>query len=287
MKTRKLVFSLFILWLIIANKVFTQVQPVKVDLISNGCKLNAEIYQCATKKPISTLILMHGYPGGEGDPLGLGKKLSSLGINVFVFNYRGTWSSEGEFSFENSMEDIGSAIGFLKRYEIVEKFGIDPSNIVVGGYSFGGAMALTAAIYNKEIRKIISIAGPDESIFGRKMLTDQNFRNMFVNMLKETEYPKGPIKYNLESYMKFFLSNLDKYDLLKHSESFENKEILLLSGLNDSNVILEEHILPFYRKIQKLNSDQIELIIFNTDHSFKNVKKELSNKIFAWLTKKD
>jgi len=265
------------------DRVLSQVQPIKVDLISNGYKLNAKIYHPTAEKPIPTFILMHGYPGGEGDPLGLGKKLYALGINVFVFNYQGTWSSEGEFSFENSMEDIGSAIGVLKMSENINKYNIDTTNIVVGGWSFGGAMALTAAIYNPEIRRIISIAGADESVFGRKMLTDQNFREMFVKMLKETEYPNGPIKVNIDSNLKSWLPNLDKYDQVKHAEELKNRDIFLISGLNDINVGLEEHILPLYRKLRELDSENIEMIVLNTDHSFKKVREELAEKIYYWI----
>ena len=89
------------LFFIQLGTIFSQVQPTKVDFISNGKKLNAAIYHVTAGQPIPTFILMHGYPGREGDPLGLGKKLRSLGINVFIFNYQGTWSSEGKFSFEN------------------------------------------------------------------------------------------------------------------------------------------------------------------------------------------
>jgi predicted alpha/beta-fold hydrolase len=117
MKIIKIFFTFIILYFTLTSKVFTQVQPIKVELISDGYKLNAEIFHSVSEQPIPTFILMHGFPGGEGDPLGLGKKLSALGINVFVFNFRGTWSSEGEFSFENSMEDIGSTIDFLKMYD--------------------------------------------------------------------------------------------------------------------------------------------------------------------------
>jgi alpha/beta superfamily hydrolase len=262
--------------------VLSQVQPVKVNLSSDGYQLNAQIFHSVSEKPVPTFILMHGYPGGEGDPLGLGKKLSASGINVFTFNCRGMWSSEGEFSFDNSMEDIGSAIGFLKRSENMNTYNIDTTNIVVGGWSFGGAMALTAAIYNPEIKRIISIAGADESVFGRKMLTDQNFREMFEKMLKETEYPNGPIKFNFDSSLAW-LSNLDKYDQVKHAEFLKNRDILLISGLSDNKVVLEEHILPLYRKLKELDSENIEMVVLNTDHSFKGVREELAEKINSWI----
>jgi dipeptidyl aminopeptidase/acylaminoacyl peptidase len=252
-------------------QVNSQTQPVKIDLFSNGNKLNAEVYPVASDKYLPAIILLHGYPGGEGDLFGLGEKLSSLGIVVFLFNYQGTWSSEGEFSFENSMEDVGTAIKFLKKKENIGRFKIDTSNIVVGGTSLGGAMALTAAIYNTEIKRIISIAGADESVFGRKMLADQGFRDMF----------------NFESHQNYLFSNLDRFDQVKHAESLKDKDILLIGGWKDQGVILEEHIIPLYRKLQELNANNVEIIVFNTDHDFKNVREELTETIYNWIITKD
>jgi len=287
MKKIILSFAFFILCFLLSSKILPQTQPVKVDLISEGSKLNAQIYDANKNSLTPTFILMYGYPGGEGDPLGLGKKLSSLGINVFVFNYRGTWSSEGKFSFENSMVDIESAITFLTMNENIKRFNIDTSNIVVGGHSYGGAMALTAALYNNKIKRIISIAGADEAVFGNKLLKDQNYHDMFVKMLKETEYPVGPIKTNIDSITNYWLSNLDKYDQVKHAKSITDRDILLLGGLDDNDVVLEEHILPLYRKLKELNSENVVMKVFNSDHYFKNVRDELTNTIYTWIVNKD
>ena len=81
--------TLFLLFPFITFEIFSQVQPIKVDFFSDGYKLNAEIYHMPTEKPMPTLILMHGYPGGEGDPLGLAKRLSPSGINVLCLIIRG------------------------------------------------------------------------------------------------------------------------------------------------------------------------------------------------------
>ena len=267
----------------ITNILSSQTNMIDINLISNGNKLNAHIYLSETDYSSPTLILMHGYPGGEGDPLGLGKRLSALGINVLIFNYQGTWSSEGEFSFESSMEDAGNAIKFLKEKENIEKFKIDTSNIVLGGYSYGGAMALTAAIYNPEINRLVSIAGPDESVFGRKMLADQNFRNIFQQMLSESYYPNGPIKGDFEAQITFWLSNLDRYDLVLNADSLKSKDILLIGGWNDNSVIMEEHLIPLYRKLQYLNTNKFEIMAFNTDHSFRNAREELTETIYRWM----
>jgi pimeloyl-ACP methyl ester carboxylesterase len=283
MKHLKRILSVF-MFAIITGSTFCQVAPVKVDLYSNGNKLNADFYKASGGDKYPTLILLHGYPGGEGDQFGLGKKLSSSGINVLVFNFRGTWSSEGTFSFESSMEDIGSAIKFLNKNDNIARYNIDTANIIVAGYSLGGAMALTGAIYNPEIRRIISIAGADESVFGKKMLTDDSFRTMFEQMIKASESPAGPIKFDSSQYK--WLSNLDKFDQVKHAESLVDRDILFIGGWQDNNVILEEHILPLYRKLQELNSDKIQICVFDTDHVFGNVRTELTNIIETWIKDK-
>jgi dipeptidyl aminopeptidase/acylaminoacyl peptidase len=287
MKPIKIQILVFILCCLMSIQVNSQAPPVKIDLFSNGNKLNAEVYPVTSDKYLPAIILLHGYPGREGDLLGLGKKLSSLGIVVLIFNYQGTWSSEGEFSFENSMEDVGTAIKFLKKKENIGRFLIDTSNIVVGGHSLGGAMALTAAIYNTEIKRIISIAGADESVFGRKMLADQGFRDMFEPWLKTAVYPEGPVKFNFESHQNYLFSNLDRFDQVKHAEALKNKDILYIGGWKDQGVILEEHIIPLYRKLQELNANNVEIIVFNTDHEFKNVREELTEKIYNWIITKD
>lgn len=271
---------------ILSSIAYSQTATVKIDLYSSGNKLNADFYQVSGEEKYPTLILLHGYPGGEGDQFGLGKKLSLLDINVLVFNFQGTWSSEGKFSFESSMEDIGAAIKFLNKKENIELFNIDTSNIIVAGYSFGGAMVLTAAIYNPEIKRIISIAGGDESVFGRKRLTDENYNNWFEQFLIESEYPNGPVKCDTKSYSKFWLSNLDKYDQVKHAESLKNRDILFLSGWKDKAVVLEEHILPLYRKLEELTSEKLQIKVFDTDHGFGNVREELGETIEKWIKEK-
>lgn len=280
MKNLERIITIFML-AILPGSIFCQITPEKVDLYSNGNKLNADFYKASGGDNYPTLILLHGFPGGEGDQFGLGKKLSSSGINVLVFNFQGTWSSEGEFCFESSMEDIGSAMKFLKKMDNIEKYNIDTTNIIVAGYSFGGAMALTGAIYDPEIKRIISIAGADESVFGLKMIEDDSFRTMFNQMLKDSEFPEGPIKFDAKAYT--WLSNLDKYDQVKHAESLVDREILFISGWQDNDVVLEEHILPLYRKLQELKSDKIQICVFNTDHSFRNVREELTDTIYNWI----
>jgi pimeloyl-ACP methyl ester carboxylesterase len=284
--SKPFLLAITLIW-ITFQQVVSQIQPIKINLNSNGNKLNADVYPGSSDKFIPTLILMHGFPGGEGDLFGLGKNLSPNGVNVLIFNNQGAWSSEGEFSFEACMQDVGSAINFLRQKDNIERFKIDTSNIIVGGYSNGAAMTLIAAVYNPEIKRIISIAGADESIILRKQLADSSFRIMFEQGLKQTAYPNGPIKFNPELHQKYLFSNLDRFDLYKHAEALKNRDILFIGGWHDQMAETEEQILPLLIKLKNLDADNIEIRLFNTDHYFKNTNRdELTQIILNWIIDK-
>jgi len=50
-------------------------------------------------------------------------------------------------------------------------------------------------------------------------------------------------------------------------------------------ITIEDHILPLYRSLQKYGAEKVEIHIFETDHSFKNVRDDLTTKIISWLRK--
>jgi dipeptidyl aminopeptidase/acylaminoacyl peptidase len=278
------IFSVFVLILSIPLKVLSQLEVADVNLVSNGNKLNADFYKASGGDKYPTLILLHGYPGGEGDPWGLGKKLSSSGINVLIFNFQGTWSSEGIFSWESSMQDISRAVEFLNEKDNIEIYHIDTTNIIVAGYSFGGAMALTEAIYNPEIKRIISIAGADESVEGRKWITDSTYRNALESYLRTTIYPEGPIKWGgFDTVINAWINNLDYYDQVKHAKNLVNKDLLFIGGWNDENCVVEETIIPIYRRLKELNAENIKIKVFDADHGFRNVGEELTETIHSWI----
>jgi len=81
--------------LLVACSITAQTVSVKIDLISNGNKLNAKFYPVESDKPSPTMILLHGFPGSDNNPLGLAEGLNQNGINILVFNYQGTFNSEG------------------------------------------------------------------------------------------------------------------------------------------------------------------------------------------------
>src|SRR6266436_1598048 len=76
---------------------------------SHGLGMNALFYLAGGVGPHPTIVLLHGFPGNEQN-LDLAQSIRRAGWNVLYFHYRGSWGSEGDFSFSNAMQDTLAAI---------------------------------------------------------------------------------------------------------------------------------------------------------------------------------
>ena len=59
----------------------------------------------------------------------------------------------------------------------------------------------------------------------------------------------------------------------------------MFGGWQDKVVTVEDHVLPLYRSLQKQGAESTEIYVFDTDHSFENVREALRSKIILWLKK--
>jgi len=261
--------------------------PLNIDLVSNGNILKARVYPASKAIMSPAVILLHGFPGNKNSPFGLAERLQKSGITILAFNYQGTFDSEGLFSFDNCQNDIGVALSFLKQESNIKRFGIDTSRIVICGYSLGGAMALTAASHNPDIKNIISISGGnDQAIYLRKMALYPAFRAGFEQRIVSTYAPEGPIKGDsmyIHDYFGTIIPEVDRFDLLKNAEKLKEQKVLFLVGWQDNEIPMEEYIIPIYRKLKSQNPEKVYIKAFDTDHTFGNVREELTNSIVEWV----
>ena len=265
----------------------SQSLPLSIDLLSNGNILKAQVYPANNGILSPAVILLHGFPGNNNSPLGLAERLQKSGITILVFNYQGSFKSEGLFSFDNCKHDIGVALSFLKQESNIKRFGIDTSRIIFCGYSLGGAMALSAATHNPGIENIISIAGGNDlAIYLTKMALYPAYRTGFEQRIVSTYTPEGPIKGDsmyIHDYFDRIIPEVDRYDLLKNAEQLKEHKVLFLVGWQDNEIPMEEYIIPIYRKLKSQNPEKVYIRAFDTDHTFGNVKDELANSIVEWV----
>lgn len=87
-----------------------------------------------------TLLFCHGNGGNISHRVGKIEILNKLGLNIFIFDYRGYGKSEGRPSEQGIYLDAQAAYGYLTK----EK-NVSPEGIIVYGESLGAAVAVDLA----------------------------------------------------------------------------------------------------------------------------------------------
>ena len=257
---------------------------IPIEFTSEGYQIRGKFYSAERDPVCATVLLLHGFPGNEEDVLGLGQRMSENGINVMTFNYRGTYQSEGIYSLQSTLEDISAAIEFLHQESVIHKFRIDTSELILGGWSYGGGMALAYAANHPEIRRIFSIAEGDLGEIAREF--DQN-PQVYTEIYAEHEalkFPTGPVRFeDFEEHFVTLMQNPDSYDLRLAAPALTNRNILLIGGWDDPFATIEHHILPVYRALMSSGAERVQIKAFQDNHTFERTREELATEIICWV----
>lgn len=141
---------------------------IPVQFTSSGSLVRGYFFPANAAAESATAIFLQGFPGVEGEEL-ICEQLSQAGINVLTFNYRGAFQSEGYFSFPNADADIGAALRFLQEAHNQATYRINPEKIILGGWSFGGAITPAGAAQNPAFKQLFMISGRNFGKEARKI----------------------------------------------------------------------------------------------------------------------
>lgn len=286
----KICSKLFKIALLVLVPIIAQcqdMQPANITINNNGVILQGKFYKPNNKGKLHTVLLLSGLPGNEDDELGLCKKFQQSGINAMMFNYSGTHNSQGVWSWDNTQTDIHAALDFLYQKENISKFNIDTTCIILGGYSYGGGMALSYAVNHSKIQNVFSIAGTDHGAFMKEYIRNSELKVGFDNWFALITAPGGPVRVSSGASPKEIAAKgIDElnpaYSLIESAPLMASKNILIIGGWDDlSNSI--ERTLPFYRALKKQNAQNIAIIAFQDDHSFQNSREDLTDAIIDWV----
>jgi dienelactone hydrolase len=258
-------------------------ESVAVAIVSEGFEMRGRFFPASEAGPRPTLLLIPGYPGNPDDVLGMGARLSREGINVLMVNPRGTHGSEGTFTFAGSLRDIGAAFRWLQTPEVTERYNIDTANVFLGGYSFGGGMSLAYAATDPSAQRLISIAGNDHGEFIREYQRNQPFAKAMNEMLRSTQAPEGPVRFDLEATLTELAEDQEVYGLRENAPRLSDRSILLIGGWSDTGVTVDRVLLPFYRALEEHGAHDVTFLVYHDDHSFARVRDKLAADIAEWI----
>lgn len=247
---------------------------------SHGSKLLGTMLLANGEGPHPIIILLHGFPGNENN-FDLAHVFRRMGFNVMIFHYRGSWGSEGKFSFSNCLQDVGSVIDFLRLDETAEKFRVDPKRIVLIGHSQGGFNALMTTAGMNDITNCVSIAGFNFGYFGKLLKQFPAAREITLEGLKNGSAIINSAE--REILYEEIISHSDDWDLIDRVKSLSSKNVLMIGARRDFVAAIDIHHNPLVNSMIERKPTFFEHHILNCGHSFSDKRIELAKILVDWL----
>jgi len=224
---------------------------------SNNALLAGFIYKANGPQKHPTLLLLHGFPGNERN-LDLAQVVRAHGWNVVYFDYRGSWGSQGQFSFRHCVEDVVNVVAFCKKYR--DSLNIDTSNIVLFGHSMGGWVCLKALQRLPGVKKGFALSTWD--IFRDHNGLDRDPHYFVLNT------PGSQLLASVKADERFI--RLDK-----DGTALSGKQVVMLDEHSGNKSLAEA--------FRSTNKSYFDYSVWPTDHPFTNRRVALMKKVLEFL----
>ncbi len=179
------------------------------------------------------IIICHGIPGGseprpKDDPgyEDLSLRFSSLGFAAVFFNFRGCGDSGGNFDIVGWTRDLEAVLDHVKNTPH-----IDPTRIVVLGFSGGGATAVRVAAESQDIYAMAIVGTPASfKIFQdepEEIIADLRERGI----IRDPDFPK-----DIDEWLEGF----EEVEPLKWISHFKGRYLLIVHGDMDELIPIDQ-----------------------------------------------
>ena len=241
---------------------------IELTIPSENSKLAGFIYTANGSQKHPTLLMLHGFPGNERN-LDLAQVVRAHGWNVIYFDYRGSWASQGQFGFENCVQDVKNVVSFCKKYS--DSLKIDTSNIALFGHSMGGFVCLKALALLPDIKKGFALSTWDIYASAKDLKPTQI--KMAAKMIGEYFV----LNTSTEKLISSVLNNLPFYNIQTESIALAGKKIIMLDEHNGNKQLAES--------LKNSNHNYFDYEVWQTDHPFSNKRISLINKVLEFLNR--
>ncbi len=253
----------------------------EIAVLSHGSKLNGILYLAQGQGPHPTVVLLHGFPGNEKN-LDLAQAMRRAGFNVCFFHYRGSWGSEGDFSFSHGLEDVATVVKFLREEKNAARYRIDARRISLVGHSMGGFLALKATALDPSTRCTVSIAGVNLGLWGASARADEATAKGVASALSGGT---GPLQGTSgEALRDELVANVDSFNLLTQVQALRNSRLLLIGGRQDSVVPMGVHHQPLVQALKEAGAERTAEQALDGDHAFSSQRIALARAVLEWLS---
>lgn len=247
---------------------------------SDGAALNGIIYTAAGAGPHPLIVLLHGFPGHERN-FDLAQILRRAGWHVVVFHYRGSWGSEGVYTFGNVLADTEAVLAQLQREPFATQYRIQTDKIITIGHSLGGWVALMAA--NKGwVTATASLAGVNFGVWIDLLRDEPDIaRPMLLDLFENSRVPLHGM--DSTGLIDELLANQADWDLVTNAARSTSARMLLVGAKRDQVVSVFDHHIPLVNAYKGNDVTQLTQHLLDADHAFSDTRIQLAQVILDWL----
>ncbi len=258
--------------------------PDAVDVVINsgGSKMFGVLYLAQGRGPHPTTVLLHGVPGTERN-FDIAHAFRRIGMNTMVFHYRGSWGSEGCFSFGNVLEDVKAALEYVRSEEVAQRCRIDRENIFLAGNSMGGFAVLMSAAADPDIKACVAMVPFDFGAIGCTAREDKDALKFLEEMLGEFIEPLQGT--TLEALLSELAVNCEKWSFVNNALQLSRHRLLLIGASEDKVAPPELHCRPLQHRLLSYNTGNFEYNVLASGHSFSEKRIQLTELMAGWLEK--
>jgi fermentation-respiration switch protein FrsA (DUF1100 family) len=207
-----------------------RIEPVSLRV--DGINIVGQLYLPDGDMPYQTVCVCHGIPSGVPDPTdrgyaALAENLSSNGLAVLIFNFRGAGASGGNLDMLGWTRDLRAAIDYLHALPEVDR-----SRLSLLGFSGGAVVGVYVAAEDKRIASVAACACPAEFkqwTHGEPSSLVGHFRD--IGAIRDKDFPPSPRQW------------LDGFKVIKpvnYIARISPRPLLLVHGSRDDTVSVND-----------------------------------------------
>jgi pimeloyl-ACP methyl ester carboxylesterase len=247
---------------------------------SHGAQLNAFVYVAAGAGPHPLVVLLHGFPGNERN-LDLAQDIRRAGWDVLYFDYRGSWGSQGDFSYTHAIEDTAAAIDYVHSRAMAKILRLDASRTVLIGHSMGGFMAVQDAAADPRILGVALISAAD--LGGRiPQLLQQRQEQAAIKVLNAAYEREGMAPLSgctPQGLARETLVHAAQWSFASKASALSSRPALIVSS-DDAYARQNQ---AFAAALRRAGDRRVTSVHLDTDHVYSDQRGALSNVILRWL----
>ena len=248
---------------------------------SHGAKLNAMVYIAEGAGPHPVVVLLHGFPGNERN-LDLAQDIRRAGWDVLYFNYRGSWGTPGNFSFGHSIEDVASAVSYLRQADNAKLLRLDPKRIVLIGHSMGGFMAVEAAAADPAILGVALISAADMPGRVPEKPLSKDAEPAFVQQYAALLAANGMAPLagcTPEGLVRELIDNAGQWRFSAKVDALRNRPFLVVTSDDGLKKMGDD----LASGLKRSGNRGVNVEYLRTDHVYSDKRLELSATLRGWL----